>query len=273
MENKKEELIIVKQLPIIEEKLKGLSKEIDDKVKNALALVCSDETVKEVKKVRADLNADFKELEAQRKMVKEKVLAPYQAFEEVYKTYVSDKFINADTELKMKIQEVEQEQKNKKTVELLEYYVEYSKSQNLDWLFEDKDYFDYSNINVTLSASMKSLKEQVKAFVDKIVDDMQLMATQEHRQEIFVEYKKTLNVSKAITEVSDRYKQLEVIKQEQVKQEEIKKQEEETIKKVDEVIKPVEEQKVYELHFKVIGTKEQLLKLKQYLDSEGLKYE
>ena len=212
MENKKEELIIVKQLPIIEEKLKGLSKEIDDKVKNALALVCSDETVKEVKKVRADLNADFKELEAQRKMVKEKVLAPYQAFEEVYKTYVSDKFINADTELKMKIQEVEQEQKNKKTVELLEYYVEYGKSQNLDWLFEDKDYFDYSNINVTLSASMKSLKEQVKSFVDKIVDDMQLMATQEHRQEIFVEYKKTLNVSKAITEVSDRYKQLEVIK-------------------------------------------------------------
>ena len=38
MENKKEELIIVKQLPIIEEKLKGLSKEIDDKVKNALTL-------------------------------------------------------------------------------------------------------------------------------------------------------------------------------------------------------------------------------------------
>ena len=93
------------------------------------------------------------------------------------------------------------------------------------------------------------------------------------REEIFVEYKKTLNVSKAITEVSDRYKQLEVIKQEQVKQEEIKKQEEETIKKVDEVIKPVEEEKVYELHFKVIGTKDQLLKLKQFLDSEGLKYE
>ena len=69
MENKKEDLIIVKQLPIIEEKLKGLSKEIDEKVKNALALVCSDETVKEVKKVRADLNADFKELETQSKMV------------------------------------------------------------------------------------------------------------------------------------------------------------------------------------------------------------
>ena len=36
MQNK--ELIIIKQLPIIEEKLKELSKEIDEKVKNAKKL-------------------------------------------------------------------------------------------------------------------------------------------------------------------------------------------------------------------------------------------
>ena len=86
MEKQKENaLIVVKQLPIIEEQLKTLSSEIDKKVANAKSLIVSDTTVKEVKKVRAELNNEFKELEAQRKTVKEKVLAPYQAFEEVYK--------------------------------------------------------------------------------------------------------------------------------------------------------------------------------------------
>ena len=44
MENK--ELIVIKQLPIIEEKLKELSKEIDKKVEKAKSLVVSEETVK-----------------------------------------------------------------------------------------------------------------------------------------------------------------------------------------------------------------------------------
>jgi hypothetical protein len=51
----KQELIIVKQLPIIEEQLKGLSEEISKKVSKAMKLAVTEETVKEVKKVRAEL--------------------------------------------------------------------------------------------------------------------------------------------------------------------------------------------------------------------------
>ena len=40
-----------------------------------------------------------KELETQRKLVKEQILAPYMNFEEIYKQYVSDKYRNADMEL------------------------------------------------------------------------------------------------------------------------------------------------------------------------------
>ena len=73
---KQEQLIVIKQLPIIEEQLKNLSEEIDKKVERAMKLVVSDETVKEVKKVRAELNNEFKELETQRKYVKAKILTP-----------------------------------------------------------------------------------------------------------------------------------------------------------------------------------------------------
>ena len=200
MENKKTDaLIVVKQLPIIEEQLKTLSTEIDDKVSTALKMVCTDDTVKDVKKLRAELNKDFKELESQRKYVKEQVLSPYQKFEEVYKTYVSDKYKEADQELKTKIDSVEDELKAKKEGEIKDYFNEYAISQKLDWL----DY-SRSNINVTLTASIKSLKEQAKEFVDKVVDDLKLIDSQDEKEEITVEYYKDLNVSRAITTVKER---------------------------------------------------------------------
>ena len=55
MEN--QELMVVTQLPIIEEKLKSLSEEIDKKVESAKSLVCTEENVKTIKQVRADLNS------------------------------------------------------------------------------------------------------------------------------------------------------------------------------------------------------------------------
>ena len=66
----KEGLIVIKQLPQIEEHLKDLSTEIDKKAKDAKSLICTEETVKTVKQVRADLTKDFKNLEEQRKTVK-----------------------------------------------------------------------------------------------------------------------------------------------------------------------------------------------------------
>lgn len=272
---KTNEIIIVKQLPIIEEQLKTLSDEIDVRVANATSLTVSSLTVKEVKKVRADLNADFKKLENQRKLVKEKVLAPYMAFEEVYKKYVSDKFKNADNTLKIKIDEVEKAQKEEIEKEVRSYYEEYAESLGLGWLNEDK-YYMIANINITISASMKSLKESAKAFIDKIESDLKLIDTQEHKDEIIVEYQKDLNVSKSITEVTDRYKRLEEIEKQKIQAEEIKRLEESAVKKVEEIIKPAEvkvEEKLYELNFKVVGTKEQLKKLKDFLVSEGISYE
>lgn len=276
MENKKEELIIVKQLPIIEERLKSLSDEIDVKVANAMDLVVSDETIKEVKKVRAELNKDFNELESQRKLVKERVLAPYEAFEEIYKKYVSEKFKDADKNLKYKIDSVETAQKEAKEKEVKEYYSEYAISENVEWL-NDSRYYQLANINITLSASMKSLKESAKGFIDKVIDDIKLISTQEHKEEILVEYQKDLNVSKAITEVTERYKRLEEMEKKKIQEAEINRLEEINQKEIKEVIttpiEEIKEEKVFELNFKVYGTKEQLLQLQSFLDNGGYKYE
>lgn len=267
------ELIVVKQLPIIQEQLKQLSIEIEQKVENAKSLVCTEETVKEVKQVRADLNKEFKDLETQRKLVKEQVLAPYMQFEEVYKQYVSDKYKNADVELKNKVDSVESELKAKKEQEIKDYFEEYKAANNIDFIT-----YEQARINVTLSASMKSLKEQAKNFIDKIVDDLNLIKTQEHKAEILVEYKQTLNVSQAITTVTNRFKAIE---EEKRKQEEFMKEATKSIiipkGEMQEILQaPVVEEKqedILTLKFTVKATRTKLKELKEFLESGGYDYE
>lgn len=274
------ELINVKQIPIIEEQLKSVSAEIDKKVENATNLICDEETVKTIKEVRAELNKELKEFETKRKEVKEQVLKPYNDFENIYKEYISDKFRNADLILKGRIEVVENELKAKKEKEVIDYFEEYKLANEIDFVT-----YEQAKINVTLSASMKSLKEQAKEFIDKIVDDLKLIETQEHKAEILVEYKNTLNVSNAITTVSNRFKAIE---EEKRKQEEIvnkRLEEEKQIlqqnmkqlenKQEDILQAPVEtkQEEILTLKFTVKGTKTKLKELKEFLINGGYDYE
>jgi len=269
-----EELIVVKQLPVIEEKLKELSSEIDEKVTRAKSLVVCDDTVKEVKKMRADMNNEFKALETQRKNVKETVLAPYMKFEEVYKIYISDKYKSADIELKQKIDEVETTQKKLKEDNIRTYFEEYSVSKEIDFVE-----FEQARLNITLSASEKSLREQAKAFLDKIDDDLKLIDSQDYKEEILIEYKVSLNVSQAITTVLDRKKQLEEM-QKKFEEEKVQKEtEQEMIQEVEQVltspakVEKVEKIELLEIAFKVRGSREELKELVGYLKERGFDYE
>ena len=88
MAEEKKELIVIKQLPVIEERLRELSTEIDEKINVALALECTEDSYKDVKKARAELKKQFDELESKRKDVKNAVLTPYNNFEEIYKVCI-----------------------------------------------------------------------------------------------------------------------------------------------------------------------------------------
>lgn len=272
----KKEMIAVKQLPIIVEQLQQVKEEVAAKVDFALRLVCTEDTVKDVKKVRSELNKELAEYEASRKAVKKAILTPYEQFEVVYKDCVSDTYKKADTELKRKIDSVENELKAQKAAEVKAYFDEYLQSKGIDFVT-----FESAHINVTLSASMKSLKEQAKAFIDKIADDLALIDTQEHKDEILYEYKQSLNVSSAITMVTYRYKAFEEAKareeerkaREQAAAEAAAKVEAVAPPTVEPIAPPVEEEKTYTLKFTVRGTMPQLKALKEFLNNGGYDYE
>lgn len=269
------DVIIVEQLPVIAEQLRSIKAEIEEITSSALSLECTEDTVKEVKKERASLNKLYAEFEARRREVKEQILAPYNEFERVYKECVREPFSYADTKLQEKIRNVEQELKRAKRDELREYYEEYRTSIGLT---ERDAPFEEANINVTLTATLKSLKEKAKEHLDRVQRDLAMIATLENHAEVLAEYRYTGNVTDAIANVNARKKAIE---------EELSRAEfidditnAEAIAKVDEALEafaPPEvidgDEDIYEVTFTVRGTIAQLRALREFLVSEGLEYD
>ena len=277
------EIIVVKQLPVIEQQLAQIKEQVVERVSAAMQLVCTEATVKEIKKARAELNAEYKAWEDKRKEVKTAVMSPYEQFESVYKDCISDAYKAADKDLKQKIDEVEQQLKTQKAAEVKGYFEEYLASKNIDFVS-----YGQAGINVTLSASLKSLKEQAKDFIDRIESDLKLIETfTDLKAEILVEYKKSLNVSDAITGVKARAKAVQEEQARQAAEAEKRAAEAQRVEAIKAAIPeapaaveaPTEQtaapapEKKYCIRFTVKGTKEQLIALKKFLNEGEYEYE
>lgn len=136
-------LIVVEQLPIITEHLNSVKTQIEKRVNTALSLVCANDTAKEIKNIRAELNKEF---------------------EKVYKDCVSSVYTNADNTLKSRIEEIEVKLKQEKEDELVAYFEEYCDSKNINFAK-----FNEIGLNITLSASLKSLKIKVREYMSSDV--------------------------------------------------------------------------------------------------------
>lgn len=263
------EIIVVKQLPEIKEQLQLISDEVDKEINYALSLEVNEETVKEVKNVRARLNKINSTLEAKRKYVKEAILAPYNDFLEVYDNLVKNKLNEADSTLKMRINDIEDSQKKIKEVELRQFVEEHCKANNMDIPFEK------IGLNITLSASMKSLKEQAKAFIERVASEAELIKQEEYSNEILMEYVQDFNYVNAKTKVLERHKQLDEIQRQQEGKDAVKQIAEDIAKNVEEAIEitaPVEIEDTETYQFEVKATKEQIKKLIDFMKELGVEY-
>lgn len=275
-----EELIRVVSLPVIEEHLRSMKAVVDKQVNDALALVCTEDTVLTVKGVRSDLNKQFQALEEQRKAVKKAVLGPYEQFEAVYKECVSEGFKRADAALKGKIDDVESEMKKRCEDSLREYFAELCAAEHVEWLT-----YDRAGIKVDMAAAKaktpKKLREQLVNFVAEVAKGVNLIADMDDAEEIMVEFKKSLDAAQAITTVKDRHRRMEEEKAFRESRQEIRQRESEAAAKVEAVAPPAvqapveakaEDEKIYKCTFTVRATKPQLRKLKEFLNQEGIEY-
>lgn len=151
------------------------------------------------------------------------------------------------------------------------YFEEYKTSKNIDFII-----YENAQINITMNTSEKKAKEQAKAFVDKVEEDLALINTQEYSDEILVEYKNNLNVSRSIMIVSDRHRQLDELKNSQEENKKVQEVEQKVIEKVEKIVeapKEIEDNTIYNTTFTVKGTKKQLRELVQFLKDGGYSYE
>lgn len=296
------ELMKLQQVPIIIERLREIKDGIGQRTKTATALVCNEANYKEIKKVRSAMNKEFAELETKRKEIKKAVMTPYEQFEAVYKECVAVPYKAAEKELKKKIAVVEDDLKAEKAKKVKEHFEKYAQVLGIDFVK-----FEAVGCQITMSVTENKLKEQCTAFLDRVMDDLQLIATQDHKAEILVEYKRLLNVSQAIRTVKERF---EAIAAEKAR-EEAERAERERAAQNDatneaafeqfaanvpqeievpegEMPEPAENnadpeaiasasEPVYQLTFTIHGTRAQLKAaasyIKEYLNKEGLRYE
>lgn len=254
-----EDLIVIKQLPVIEEQFKNLSLEIDEKLKNVDKLECNEETVKEIKKIRAEFNKEAKEFGQVKKEIKDKVLAPYNEFEKNYKEYVENKYKNDDLILKNKIDMVETTLKEIKKVHLIEYF---NQINEVDFIK-----FDDINLNITLSASEKSLKEEITSFCEKVKNEINSIKLLDNSEEIMYEYKNNLDMTKSIQIVQARKKALEESKKQEVIHTEIKTSNEEIKNEI------VEQEEIITVNLQVTAEVSKIKALKKFMLENQIKFE
>jgi len=204
------------QSPVITHKLQEAGREVTKRI-GELELekqVATVNTVKSLKELRAELNKELADFETQRKFIKEGVNNPYLAFENTYKTEISDKYKTAIDFLKDKIAFVEDKIKSDKKEAIESYFSELCVSEKIDFIK-----FEKLGIEVNLSTTEKKYKEQVNEYITKVIDDLSLIKSTDFEAEILTEYKASLNVSSAITTVKTRkeneQKEVERLKAEQ----------------------------------------------------------
>lgn len=289
-----ENIITVQQLPVIVyERLESVGQEIDKRIA-ALDLdkqLVTEDTKKAVKDTRAMLNKELKDFEEQRKRIKEQVIAPYEAFEKAYNTFIKVKYEKADSILKVKIDEFDRRLKADKEARIRAYFTELCQANNIDFLS-----FERLGLKIGLSDSEKSLKDLVNSNIDNVVKSLEFIESltdpDEYKAEILADYKQCLDVTTAIRNAQYRKQQREAelarieaqkaaaeqarlaaearakeVAPLQATQEE---KSEERIVKNEAVSAPQEEILHYTLG--VSGTRAQLRALRQFLETNNINY-
>ena len=253
--------ITLKQNSIIEySELDRIALEVDKRlsVYKFDSLIVNEENYKDIKKLRAELNNEFKEFETVRKDIKKRVLSPYEAFEKEFKEKIASKYEFAEINLKKAINDVENGLKEIRINELKEYFEELKLVKDLDFV-----QFEQANLSVGLSDSMKSLKDNLKTFLDNVDKDIATIKTLPNRERVLVRYQNSLDLAQSITSVNQEVEQENAIKNLGAV-------------KIEEEVQPIvitEPQPLIEVTFKVMGTREQLVDLRNYMKGKGISYE
>ena len=263
-------------------------------------LTYTDEQIKDAKSDRAGLNAMKKEISDRRIQVKKAVMEPYTQFEKEVAEVVAliEKPIAM---IDAQIKEYDERVKGEKKQALKEYFEEIA--ADLEGVLTFDRVFDQRYLNATVS--LNKAKTDIKDKVERVNTDLNTLNSLEAEYRMFARdvYVKTLDMSKAMAEIS-RLQELKKQEEERIRKEEEAKaatagitQKEEVAphenEKVESGEKTVltggmsidtpdttagakkvaeEDTKQYKASFTVYGTKAEIMDLKQFMIEHKIKF-
>lgn len=260
---------------------------IAEKMEEYKGLVFTEETISEGKKDRANLNKLRGAIDDERKRVKKLCMEPCNRFEKEVKEVLAlvDEQINAiDVQIK-EVEQIKREEKRKAVQKLFES-IGFQKFVTLEMIWDEK----WLNASVTLSKVENQMKETMYRIGEEVGTISRLPEFSFEAMEV---YKKTLDLTQAIKkgqEPADIQKRKEEALARQKAEEERRKAEEVDTGKESEnpeeaadthdAPKKAEEndytrvvsEPVMRIDFRVWGTKEQILALRDYMKQNNLKF-
>ena len=231
------DLVKVEQLPVITERLHEVADAVQTRVDEALALQPTADTLTSVRSYRADLRKELDTMEDLRKQVKAAVMAPYEAFEAVYKACVSDPYRTADNSLKCKIDAVTAEIKQTCEKACREYFTECCRVNEVRILT-----FERLGVSISMTDAQsktqppKKLAALIRSKVEGIAADLDAISHLEWAGEVMDEYTACLNLAQAQTTVRQRHERADAMKRDAEERARRAQEEEERVRRVQQAV-------------------------------------
>lgn len=286
----------VKEIRWNNEELKA---EIAERMQEYKSIAFTEETIKEAKADRAKLNKLRTAFEDERKRIKKLCMAPYDEFEKQVKELIA----LIDEPIRLidgQIKEVEEQRRIEKKGKILEFYEE--NIGTLKGVLPFEKIFRSEYLNAT--KAMKSITEEMQALIDRVNADLDTIEGFGSKYELQIKdaYLKTLDLSAAMQEkarLEEVERRLAERKQEEQRREAEKAAREaveaqsrsqaEQIPSIQNAQPEVQAEKaeegetisqqtdkqqpqLFQMDFRVWGTKDQIMGLRQYLIENKIKF-
>lgn len=263
-----------------------LKQELTEKVSMYETMVYTDDQIKQAKADKASLNKLKKALNDERIRREKEYLQPFNEFKAKINEIISiiDKPVAV---IDKQVKEYEEKQKADKKATIIEHWE--SIEDKPEWLTFDSIFDSRWLLSGT---SMRSIKDNINGILNSIKENITTLASlPEFSFEATEEYKRTLDINKAIAE-GQRLADIQKRKEEQVRlkaeqedkrqaEEAAKKQAEETTKHTEEAVinnapdlyaqKPVKEDAQW-ISFKAYLTVPQALELKEFFNNRNIDF-
>ena len=262
------------QQPVIVENLDSVRNRLEGLISEVGGFPQDDESLKKVKKLRADLNKEKERYEAQRKEARRIVLAPYERANKKYEEYISGPYNSADQTLKEWVDNYQNGIQQKCEADLRVHFDELCQANGIDFI-------PFHRCGVSVDMSMARQKEPRKAmdaiynFVKAVRADMDTIAGMEDAGEVMAEYRKYPVLSEAVLTVTRRKQELEKSKAYIAQQQEQKRQQDENLAVLIEAAPEIqpEPEEQYSVCFRATGTLSALKAMKAHALALGITFE